>query len=369
MKPTKLLYLGILIFLTACGNLSSIHRPLNVDDGTGALIDIKQRGIIVSKNVSGSNTQTFVCAEPSPDAMSAYAAETSLSVPEKVKLANAFQEGTSFTGLRTQSIQLLRDGMYRLCEARLSGALDNSEYNLLLRRYQKNMVALLAIEQLTGTVKAPVTLISTTGSASLAQDIEQSEAQVEKQQGELTQLSTELATEKAKGDKADSDKVASLNSKIANKISLIDALKQGITNNRSMLASGTATASIAQQTPMTNTATGGSEQDKLIAAVEKIVISIVEADDLPSMCFNHLKIEGSSKSTDLTESCKKLLIGIITQKQTLATTQLKLANKYIDEGDYDKANKIILTIGNDTMKTLNFGTIPSGSFNVLNAND
>lgn len=365
MKPTKLFYFSLPILLTACGNLSSIHRPLNIDDGNGALIDIKQRAILVSKETTGSgvniSTQTFVCAEPSPDAMSAYAAETSLSVPDKIKLANAFQEGTSFTGLRTQSIQLLRDGMYRLCEARMSGALNNSEYNLLLRRYQKNMVALLAIEQLTGTVKAPVTLISTTGSASLAQDIEESEAQIEKLQGELAQINTDLSTEKAKGDKADSDKVASLNTKIANKTSLIEALKQGVTNNRSIIATGTATASIAQQTPSAATPTDGANQDNIRATVEKIVTAIVETDDLPAMCFNHLKGVERNNSTELTLTCRELLKDLLSNKKAIAKAHLELAYAYIAKGEFDKATAVLNTLDNN-MKLFNNKPIPLPNF-------
>lgn len=332
--------------LSACGNLSSIHRTFNVDDGTGAFIDIKQRAIIVSKQKTKTNTdlgvettlsQTFVCAEPSPDAMSAYAAETSLSVPDKIKLANAFQEGTSYTGLRTQSIQLLRDGMYRLCEARMSGALDNGEYNLLLRRYQKNMVALLAIEQLTGTVKTPVTVISTTGSASLAQDIDESEAKLNKLQNDLISLNSQLAAEKAKGTDTNTDTVKSLEIKIDNKTSLIEALKQGIINNRSILAKGTATASVVQSAQQSSSATGGSNPDNIRATVEKIVTAIVETDDLPAMCFSHLKSVKSVNSSQLTTSCQSLVSEMIANRKDIAKAQVILANKYIAEGKYEKA--------------------------------
>ncbi|HHE0459551.1 TPA: hypothetical protein ACN331_002388 [Vibrio parahaemolyticus] len=353
MLKSKVLYLSIPILLTACGNLSSIHRTLDVDDGTGALIDIKQRAIIVSKHESVTGTdsnqtiksQTFVCAEPSPDAMSAYASETSLSVPDKIKLANAFQEGTTFTGLRTQSIQLLRDGMYRLCEARMSGALDNGEYNLLLRRYQKNMVALIAIEQLTGTVKAPVTVISTTGSASLAQDIDESEAKLESLQNDLANLNSQLATEKAKGKSANNaDTVKSLETKIANKKSLINALIQGIANNRSMLASGTATASVANQAQKSSASIGNTNVDNVSATVEKIVTAIVDTDDLPAMCFSHLNSVKSGNSSQLTLSCQSLVADMINSRNAVAETQIKIANGYIKKGEFDKAERTIRLI-------------------------
>lgn len=82
------------------------------------------------------------------------------------------QESAGFVGLRTQSIQLLRDGFYRLCEGHMSGAIDENQYNILMRRYQKFMVALLGLEQLTGTIRVPPITISTQGIAEAAQSIE-----------------------------------------------------------------------------------------------------------------------------------------------------------------------------------------------------
>jgi hypothetical protein len=104
------------------------------------------------------------CAEPSPDAISALASSIAGSgelTAEKVQAALKLQaalsqtETSSFVGIRTQTIQLLRDGMYRLCEAYMSDALDGRSYNRLQRRYQNLMMGLLSIEQLTGAIVAP----------------------------------------------------------------------------------------------------------------------------------------------------------------------------------------------------------------------
>src|SRR5262245_65112002 len=96
--------------------------------------------------------------EPSLDALSAYAADLAAKVSEGDKLSAALglntREQSSYIGLRTQSIQLLRDGFYRGCEAYMNGALTAADYAFVVRRYQKYMIALLAIEQLTGTVQA-----------------------------------------------------------------------------------------------------------------------------------------------------------------------------------------------------------------------
>lgn len=324
--------------LTACAN--SIHRPLNINEGNGALIDIKQRAIFVSKQTDDNST-TFVCAEPSPDAMSAFAAETSLSVQEKVNLAAALQEGATYTGLRTQSIQLLRDGMYRLCEARMSGALDNDEYNLLLRRYQKNMVALLAIEQLTGTVKAPVTMISTSGSASLALDVETRLSQIEKLQKEQKQLEEDLATEKAKGAEDSNKKIEGLTTDIENRDALIEGLKQGMANNSSIIVNGASVASSGQQSSAEDK---DKDKDKTIqqqisATIESIVKEIIKADDLPAMCFSYLKRRGPTEYGDkLSTTCNQLLTSIAQSRIDNQNLRKLIIEDYLKKGKYEESS-------------------------------
>ncbi len=104
------------------------------------------------------------CAEPSPDALSALAASQgfSFSKPNYAEVAQTLSvsEGASSIGLRTQSITLMRDAMYRYCEAFLSGAVGKPAFETLHRRLQSSMVAILAIEQLTGTIRPPSVTLS-----------------------------------------------------------------------------------------------------------------------------------------------------------------------------------------------------------------
>jgi len=159
--------------LGGCGNLNSIHRTLDTSNGQGVLIDIKQRGIFAStmrdEGQGATTTHPVVCAEPSPDALSAYAfdlaAQGKLPTGKSLSTTFASAESAAFVGLRTQSIQLLRDQFFRACEAYMNQAISASEYSLLIRRYQKQTVALLAIEQMTGVVSASAALVSASGSA------------------------------------------------------------------------------------------------------------------------------------------------------------------------------------------------------------
>lgn len=124
---TKILIAPVILLLAGCANFNSVHRDFNISNGNGALIDIKQRAIIASvvktkKSDNTEITETRVCAEPSPDSLSAYAAELAAKADNgqvAAGLSAAFQESSAFVGLRTQSIQLLRDASYRLCESYL----------------------------------------------------------------------------------------------------------------------------------------------------------------------------------------------------------------------------------------------------------
>lgn len=188
------------ISLSGCATHKTSYRNFDTDQG-GALIDVKQRAIIVKK----LNGEDVVCAEPSPDAISALSTqltgEASKENAAAVKAALSSNEAAAFVGLRTQSIQLLRDAMFRACEAYANGAMNGTEYSLLTRRYQRAMVALLAIEQLTGVVRAPSASLDTSGSATLSDGLQRSMDKLDAQDKLINQhiaikgeLESELAT-------------------------------------------------------------------------------------------------------------------------------------------------------------------------------
>ena len=148
------------LLCVAClqGCATKIYEKFNIDQGTSLSIDAKQRVVLTSvrraRDQVGSPYSTISCAEPSPDALSAISAAVSGSFspsPDKlIQAAFGNSETAASIGLRTQTIQLLRDGMYRICEGYLSGAIGKPEFVALQRRYQNLMMGLLAIEQLTG---------------------------------------------------------------------------------------------------------------------------------------------------------------------------------------------------------------------------
>jgi hypothetical protein len=172
--------------LTGCAErITNIARVAPPGKVGAVYVDAKQRAVtfvpvptetVITTSTNGTVTETVVskstpvrvCAEPSPDALTALAtsAQGNLNAQDKLALGLAINQSESAAsiGLRTQSIQLMRDVLFRICEDYQSGSLTPAGVETLTRRYQSSMVAILAIEQLTGALRAPAVKLG--GSAS-----------------------------------------------------------------------------------------------------------------------------------------------------------------------------------------------------------
>lgn len=151
--------------LTGCAYWTTFNQPIDLENRSVA-IDAKQRVIYAHKNTteetingkSVEKSQVVICAEPSPDALSVLGASGALTGSNTTgaggSASGGVAESAASIGLRTQSIQLLRDLNYRICEAYSNGAIDYTNAAALLRRSQSTMMGLIAIEQLTGPVVA-----------------------------------------------------------------------------------------------------------------------------------------------------------------------------------------------------------------------
>lgn len=219
------LLLGVL--LQGCANLSSIHRSDSLRSADTAeahltFIDAKQRAILSGTRYDpqiaahGPATKSLYarfktfCAEPSPDALSAYAAalsgsgsfQPSAAAAESIKglVSAAFGEQSGSIGLRTQSITLLRDSMFRTCESYLNRALNEHQVNVLHRRFQSLMVALMGIEQLTGPLAAAQLALKNSAQTGFSGDpVKQAEA-LQSAYTRLENLKKEHATAQSKSE-------------------------------------------------------------------------------------------------------------------------------------------------------------------------
>jgi hypothetical protein len=186
-KINIILFVLTLVFLSGCARLTSIYRTTPIKGDEVIAVDAKQRfaaikyqtkeTVVADRQSETTTTKTIdkFCAEPSPDALSAISASLSggLTRPsgDSIRAAASLAESSSNIGLRTQSIQLLRDGMYRVCEAYFSGAITASQVKRLLSRYQDTMVAILAIEQLTGVATPRQVVLGGSASAGVGGEL------------------------------------------------------------------------------------------------------------------------------------------------------------------------------------------------------
>jgi hypothetical protein len=115
------------------------------------------------------------CAEPPPDVFTALASSLgaeatvsqSTSTEVAAKLAATISENAA-TIERTQTVNILREAMYRNCERYLSGAISEDEFIVQASRDQQLIVQVLAVEQITGVAKSQSTALTTVAKSASA---------------------------------------------------------------------------------------------------------------------------------------------------------------------------------------------------------
>lgn len=170
MNFMRLLLIALLTTLTACADMQTVGRkttlPYSPPSGvltTGTLQDDNdvqgKNGVAIHLDAQQRLVMFHLnkyCAEPSPDALASYAASLGFGISNSSKnaasLAQGIQSAAGSIGLRTQSITLMRDALYRMCEAANNGNLDSVQVSRLLHQSQDLTAVVLAVEQLTGAV-------------------------------------------------------------------------------------------------------------------------------------------------------------------------------------------------------------------------
>lgn len=224
---TKLLSLTLVTLATvaplaACSaNWHTVfrHKSLKAEEKAVITVDAKQRAILTS--------DTSFCSEPSPDvfsviaqALSAGGSFSKTADPASLEAALNFAFSSAEQGStipRTQTMNMLRELMFRTCERYLNGGITSDELPIQAVRDQRLMVSILAIEQLTGAVMPKPVAISATSSAAL--DSREALIRLDDAQKEL--VAAKAATAKAQKDFDNEDGEGHACKAIA------DALKEG----------------------------------------------------------------------------------------------------------------------------------------------
>ncbi|MBC3952036.1 hypothetical protein [Pseudomonas folii] len=227
--------------------------------------------------------QRIICAEPSPDALKAIAASGSLSKSDILAISGAYQEAGANIGLRTQSIQLLRDQLYTLCQAYANGVINQATYMMYLTRNQRNTVAILAIEQLTGVTKGSIATVTGTSSVTLtAQDVQTQTKLLEAAKSQLKTLDASSAQAKE------------LQKLIEEQQAKLDKAKVGII---SAVATGAATNSSQGTQP------DSASVAKIADVVWAIADSVTSINDFYYLCLNAYSSDPERMPASLKKSC------------------------------------------------------------------
>jgi mRNA-degrading endonuclease YafQ of YafQ-DinJ toxin-antitoxin module len=223
IKKIHFYYLALAtsLLLTGCSaNYNSIYRSkeLKPDGSMVFTVDAKQRFLIStmseiktqSNGVEKTEKVRRFCAEYSPDVFSVLSQAGSgsgsfgqSSDPKSISLTlqAAFSSAeTGSTITRTQTINMLKEMMYRTCERYLNGQIGEYEYPMIAARDQRIMISILAIEQLTGTVTPKPTIIASTGTGTTGQQTVQAIKSLEDAQNSVSSLKEKVGTLKQEFD-------------------------------------------------------------------------------------------------------------------------------------------------------------------------
>lgn len=331
-KPRYLAILGLTIALTGCANLMSVHRTTDFSNGNSSFVDIKQRGVFTNAHFDKTNNaKTVICAEPSPDALSAYSADISAKLSSNssnsLAYAQGLREGAVFTGIRSQTIQLLRDSRYRDCEAYMNGALSEGEYGLAVRRHQRLTIALMAIEQLLATGTQPTISIGSTGRASTGDDKNLKAKQLE--------LATEMGKLKEQIDTEDltEDQTKALEDKLKSKEKEKAAVDEQLENVIDAEIVSSTTPSVG--TPGENVR---RNDENSVEAVRAIVMKVLSIDDLGSKCVIALteNVEYQAAFRKICDEHFQAIQKLQSMQLEALEAKMKLAIKKGDSKEVDK---------------------------------
>lgn len=334
--------------LSACasvGNLTAVNKKETLGSGlngkgfapAGVFIDAEQRAVLSNKR--SDKDIRVVCAEPAPDALSAIAAQAGVSVSDisnAVSAEGGVSEAAANIGLRTQTIQTLRDGFYRVCEAYMNG-LSEEQYSIMLRRFQTNMIALLAIEQLTGAVKGGDAVVSASAGSGMdfrEQYLQRSaiaSAEQIRLSDEIAAVDDEIRVLQDVNDQCIGVPDASGCSgteveRRGQEITDLRARRRGLSSSRAAAAATEATNSeLANSAPSASQASAGGVTGSwpaspayppsmaVAGAVRDITMALVQNDYGVQLCFEHLRYVQIEGETALSDRCKQVMDTYITR--------------------------------------------------------
>lgn len=178
LKPVVLSLAALSI--TACqsgGTIATRSTP----NGQAMILSADNRAVFFAEASNGNTSAAgdqLRCAEPQPDVARAIAQEFASALkatipifgspsPVSSSIAGASREAIAELGRRTPTVQLMRDTLYRACEAVMNGVINPNDRLIatVVRQLDNVMLGLHAVDGLTGLGNVGKATISATASA------------------------------------------------------------------------------------------------------------------------------------------------------------------------------------------------------------
>lgn len=172
----------LLLLLAGCSDVWSYNGSSSLRTNDVLMTTADVRTLLRVPDPAGlpGPSRYVTCAEPSPDIARAVdlAIKTSGSAqvrsPEgtstdvQAALDYARAESVAQLGRRIATIQLLRDGLYRACEAYANGAINALTYTAIVSKYDDAMITML-LGEIAGNAASTASIASISGTAGSGQ--------------------------------------------------------------------------------------------------------------------------------------------------------------------------------------------------------
>lgn len=191
----------VIPLLSGCGDYwtSTVSRTTAITPGSSMVTTADLRVINRSTRFDGNGVGHVVtCSEPSPDVAKILSAGATGSLSASAEAAGqdvanadlalmaslARAEALAQLGQRLATIQLLRDGLFRACEAYANNAISATTYGIIVARYDDIMITMLLAE-FAATAGRPSPVQTLTSMAAVTGRPERKKPQAEaKQEGD-----------------------------------------------------------------------------------------------------------------------------------------------------------------------------------------
>ena len=331
--------LGLCAMLCACEQAQFL-QAVEFSRSEILTTDAQSRGIVLQDrrmadprwDPHGGGAQIF-CAEPAPDTASAFAssfgaslaAQLAMAAPDaSAALSRATAEAVAQL-VRSNPVNILRDGLYRACEAYANGAITDEEYRILLSGLDEAVVAMSLANEISGF--APVGLaaeavgggnaaqmaglnaLGTDALAVLAQELEAANAAVEQQQrvDQLTRQAPAVEDDPFAFGVETSAELAGAQAELVRRQQQVDDLRGAIEESLEQVTSAITTTNSSQPNPAERLPTASVNAADRIAEIHRDYSQYMGFDYLVIACMHALDIElGREPPTILATRCGEL---------------------------------------------------------------